>query len=127
MGERIRVLEWLPDDPYPRAVVEFWPDEPGRPVDVAAIRDIEDRMVALFERIAAQRGVEVRGRDIVAGADESGDAALWLYALTTRLPMGQADRYAVLSARRWPSGSRRCPTPWTPWWRWWSSGCRTDR
>lgn len=98
MGERIRVLEWLPDDPYPRAVVEFWPDEPGGPVDVAAIRDIEDRMVALFERIAAQRGVEVRARDIVAGADESGDAALWLYALTTRLPMGQADRYAVLSA-----------------------------
>lgn len=101
MGERFRVLEWLPDDPYPRAVVEFWPDEPGPPgqsVDVAAIRDIEDRMVALFERIAAERGVEVRGRDIVAGADESGDVAKWLYTLTTRLPMGQADRYAVLAA-----------------------------
>ena len=26
------------------------------------------------------------------------DAAMWLYALTTRLPMGQADRYSVLSA-----------------------------
>ncbi|MGE2832957.1 LON peptidase substrate-binding domain-containing protein [Mycobacterium sp. SMC-4] len=98
MGERIRVLEWLPDDPYPRAVVEVWPDQPGAAADVAAIRDIEDRMVALFERIAAKRGVEVHGRDVVAGADESGDAAKWLYALTTRLPMGQADRYAVLAA-----------------------------
>lgn len=98
MGDRIRVLEWLPDDPYPRAVVEVWPDQPGAAVDVAAIRDIEDRMVALFERIAAKRGVDVRGRDIVAGADDSGDAAMWLYALTTRLPMGQADRYAVLAA-----------------------------
>ncbi|MGE2733600.1 LON peptidase substrate-binding domain-containing protein [Mycolicibacterium vaccae] len=98
MGERIRALEWLPDDPYPRAVVELWPDQPGAPVDVAAIRDIEDRMVALFERIAAKRGVEVHGRGVVAGADSSGDAAMWLYTLTSRFPMGQADRYAVLAA-----------------------------
>jgi Lon protease-like protein len=98
MAERIRVLEWLPDDPYPRAVVEEWPDEPGAPVDVEAIRDIEDRMVTLFERIARSRGAEVNPRDIVVGADESGDAAKWLYALASRVPMGQADRYAVLSA-----------------------------
>ena len=55
-------------------------------------------MVALFERIAAVRGVEVNGRDIVRGADESGDAAMWLYALATRLPIGPADKYAVLAA-----------------------------
>ncbi|WNG88276.1 LON peptidase substrate-binding domain-containing protein [Mycobacterium sp. ITM-2016-00317] len=96
--ERIRVLEWLPDNPYPRAVVELWPDQPGKAVTVDAIRDIEDRMVALFERIAVARGAQVNARDIVAGADESGDAAKWLYALTARLPMGQADRYAVLAA-----------------------------
>jgi uncharacterized protein len=98
MAERIRVLEWHPDDPYPRAMVEVWPDEPGAAVDVAAIRDIEDRMMALFERIAIARGAQVEPRDIVAGADESGDAAMWLYALASRVPMGQADRYAVLSA-----------------------------
>ena len=98
MGERIRVLEWQPDDPYPQAAVEPWPDEPGEPVDVDAIRDVEDRMVALFERIAAARGAEVNGRDIVVGADASGDAAMWLYALASRVPMGQADRYAVLAA-----------------------------
>jgi Lon protease-like protein len=98
MGERIRVVEWQPDDPYPRAAVEPWPDEPGGSVDVDAIRDIEDRMVALFERIAQARGAQVVGRDIVAGADEAGDASKWLYALASRLPMGQADRYAVLAA-----------------------------
>src|SRR5690606_27039446 len=59
MAERIKVVEWQPDDPYPRAVVQEWPDEPGDPVDVPAIRDIEDRMVALFERIAAARGARV--------------------------------------------------------------------
>ena len=55
-------------------------------------------MIALFERIAGVRGADVDARDIVAGADASGDAAMWLYALTTRIPMGQADRYAVLAA-----------------------------
>jgi Lon protease-like protein len=98
MAERIRVLKWHPDDPYPRAAVEVWPDEPGGAVDAEAIRDVEDRMVALFERIARARGAEVDPRDIVAGADESGDAGTWLYALAARVPMGQADRYAVLSA-----------------------------
>ncbi|BBY80546.1 LON peptidase substrate-binding domain-containing protein [Mycolicibacterium pulveris] len=98
MGERIRVLEWQPDDPYPRAAVEPWPDEPGEAVDVDAIRDVEDRIVALYDRIAAARGAEVNARDIVAGADASGDAGTWLYALSSRLPMGQADRYAVLAA-----------------------------
>jgi len=98
MAERIRVLEWRPDDPYPMASVEMWPDQPGAAVDVHAIRDIEDRMIALFERIAKARGAEVDPRDIVAGADDSGDAAMWLYALASRVPMGQADRYAVLSA-----------------------------
>lgn len=55
-------------------------------------------MVALFERIASARGAQVNARDIVHGADDSGDAAMWLYALTARLPMGQADRYSVLAA-----------------------------
>ena len=98
MAERIRVLEWHPDNPYPRAAIELWPDEPGEPVGADAIRDVEDRMIALFERIAGARGAEVNGRDIVAGADAAPDAAMWLYALTTRLPMGQADRYSVLAA-----------------------------
>ncbi|BBY23023.1 hypothetical protein MSTO_32280 [Mycobacterium stomatepiae] len=34
-GERIRVREWLPDDPYPRASVSPWPDEAGQPVTQA--------------------------------------------------------------------------------------------
>jgi Lon protease-like protein len=103
MAERIRVLEWQPDNPYPRAVVEAWPDEPGG-VDVDAIRAVEANIMALFERIAAARGAHIDPRDIVVGADASGDAAMWLYALTSRVPMGQADRYAVLAA---PSVSAR--------------------
>ena len=98
MAERIKVVEWQPDNPYPRAAIELWPDEPGEQVGADAIRAVEDRMVALFERIAGARGAEVNARDIVAGADAAPDAAMWLYSLTTRLPMGQADRYSVLAA-----------------------------
>ncbi|MGZ6777899.1 MAG: LON peptidase substrate-binding domain-containing protein [Mycobacterium sp.] len=98
VAERIRVLEWQPDDPYPKAAIELWPDEPGEPVTADAIRDVEDRMIALFERIARSRGAEISGRDILAGADAAPDAAMWLYALTSRLPMGEADKYSVLAA-----------------------------
>jgi Lon protease-like protein len=104
MGERIRVLEWQPDNPYPRAAVEAWPDQPGDPVNIDAIREIEDRMVALFERIASARGAQVNGRDIVAGADDAPDAGMWLYTLASRLPIGPADKYAILAA---PSAAER--------------------
>ncbi len=98
MAERIRVRQWHPDNPYPQAAVELWPDEPGEAVPADAIRDVEDNMIALFERIAGSQGADVNARDIVAGADAAPDAAMWLYTLATRLPMGQADRYSVLAA-----------------------------
>ncbi|MDT5092219.1 MAG: uncharacterized protein QOH60_1582 [Mycobacterium sp.] len=105
ISERVRVRRWLPDDPYPCAVVEIWPDEPGDPVDEGAIRELEDRVMALFERLAAARGVELPPRDLlfagVSLADNAGDK---LYALASQVPMGQADRYEVLAS---PSPSAR--------------------
>jgi uncharacterized protein len=105
-GERIRVREWLPDDPYPRAIVQAWPDEAGNPVTDAEWLDVEDRVMALFGRVAAARGVELPGRDVLLGTDraDARDAAERLYALASRLPIGPADRYAVLSA---PSAADR--------------------
>jgi uncharacterized protein len=105
VGDRIRVREWLPDDPYPRAVIEPWPDEPGEAVSDESIRDLEDRVMALFERIAAARDAQLPPRDVlfadVALADGPGKR---LYALASRVPMGPADRYSVLAA---PSAAAR--------------------
>lgn len=99
MSDRLRVLRWLPDDPYPRAEVQSWPDEPGESVAADSIRELEDRVMALFEQLAAARGAEMPPRDMlfagVALADEPGDK---LYALASTVPMGQADRYSVLAA-----------------------------
>ncbi|WP_026356635.1 LON peptidase substrate-binding domain-containing protein [Mycobacterium sp. 141] len=95
MAERIRVLHWLDDAPYPRAEIEVWDDEPGV-VDASRLADVQDRMVALFDLIGEARGIPVHSRDIVTAA--AADPVNPLYALAARVPMGQADRYAVLSA-----------------------------
>ncbi len=96
MGERIRVRQWLDDDPYPRAEVEPWADDADHPADPARIADIEDRMVALLDRIGEARGTPIRSREIVESAGV--DAENRLYALAARLPIGQADRYSLLAA-----------------------------
>jgi Lon protease-like protein len=96
-GERIRVCEWLPDDPYPRATVTLWPDEPGDPVTDAQLLDLEERVIALFERIAEARDARPPERDALLGPRES-DAGRRLFALASRVPIGTADRYTVLSA-----------------------------
>jgi hypothetical protein len=102
-GERIRVCEWLPDDPYPRATVTLWPDEPGDPVTDAQLLDLEERVIALFERIAEARDARPPERDALLGPRES-DAGRRLFALASRVPIGTADRYTVLSA---PSAADR--------------------
>lgn len=96
--ERIRVTEWLPDDPYPRAIVTLWPDEPGDAVSDAQLLDVEDRAMALFERIAQARDIKLPGREVILGNEPAGPAGKRLFALASRIPIGTADRYSVLSA-----------------------------
>jgi uncharacterized protein len=107
-GERIRVCDWLPDDPYPRAMVQAWPDEPGEPVTADQLEELEDRVMALFERIADARNVVLPDRAVVLGTDaDTVDPGVRLYALASRVPIGPADRYAVLAA---PSAADRLAT-----------------
>ena len=108
-GERIRVSEWLPDDPYPRATVTLWPDEPGEPVTDARLLDLEDRVIALFRRIAEARGAQLPEREVLLGyqkddAAQTSFAGQRIWALASRIPIGRADRYTVLSA---PSAADR--------------------
>ena len=86
--------------------MRIWPDEPGDPVTPAQFVAVEDRVMALFERIAAARGAQVPSRDVLLGMDraDTRDAGERLYALASRLPIGTADRYAVLAA---PSAADR--------------------
>ena len=98
MGERIKVVEWQPDDPYPRAAIEPWPDEPGPPVTHEQIGEIVDKMLALFERIVSARGGQLRPDALAVEPEVADDPSWHIYTLASRVPMGQADRYAVLAA-----------------------------
>lgn len=98
IDERIRVTQWLPDAPYPRAVVEAWPDEPGPQVGPEQIGAVVDRILALYERVAQARGLRLQPGTLAVDADVAADPARHLYALAAKVPMGQADRYAILAA-----------------------------
>jgi uncharacterized protein len=98
IGDRIRVSHWLPDDPYPRANVEPWPDEPGPAVGPERIGAVAERIAALYERVAAARGLQVQPETLTVGPDITADPARHLYALAAQIPIGQADRYDILAA-----------------------------
>jgi Lon protease-like protein len=103
LTERIRIHEWLTDDPYPRAVVEPWPDEPA-PASDAAVTEIEDRIWGLFERIAIARDARLPQREDLLGSGLNMPAGQRLYDLAARMPMGTADKYTILAA---PSAADR--------------------
>ncbi|MFD4181720.1 LON peptidase substrate-binding domain-containing protein [Rhodococcus sp. NPDC058514] len=99
VGERrIRVRRWLPDDPYPRADVEPWPDG-GAMHGAEAIDEVGalvDELGGLLSRSAAQHGIpapEFPRLDELPG--EMGDR---VFALAASLPLVAADRLRLLSA-----------------------------
>lgn len=55
-AERIRVVRWLPDDPYPRAEVEPWPDDVDEVPDGAL--DEVDRRLRRVHALARELGAE---------------------------------------------------------------------
>lgn len=103
-GERIRVTRWLDDDPYPQADITIWPDEPGDAVTDDRMDELEARVVAVFQRVAESRGAHLAPDALDLSGGIRGDAAQRLYAMAARIPMGPADKYAVLAA---PSAQER--------------------
>ncbi|NLG55625.1 MAG: ATP-dependent protease [Rhodococcus sp.] len=98
--ERIRVRKWLPDNPYPVAEVELWSDENAgtQTVDYefpALVERIE-LLYGLLNRLARQRGKVPPSPPTIAPF--RGSLGTRLFELAELIPMGDADRYAVLSA-----------------------------
>jgi Lon protease-like protein len=111
---RIRINAWLPDDPYPIADVDDWPDEdpdaPGLAVEVAASHARVRAARALAARVAEQSDAtmgwgDVGGVPVDSHDDEiSDDPLLATYHLATLAPIGPADRFRLLAA---PGPARR--------------------
>jgi Lon protease-like protein len=89
----LRVLEWLPDDPYPQADVELI-DEPAWTPDAETAFE---RAVASFRRVvdmAERTGSTVDPRIL----DLPGEASWDHWLLVARAPVGDLDRLALLGA-----------------------------
>lgn len=99
---RIRVNTWAPDDPYPRADVDDWPDleandQTGESsVDV----DLEDRVAEVFGRVRRVNALSSELGDESADvmAEISDDSLLASYHLCALAPIGPADQQRLLEA-----------------------------
>jgi Lon protease-like protein len=99
--DRIRVVGWLPDDPYPIADVDVWPDEDTPPDGIGS------RVAGLHARV---QEVNALVRELGEGApppdaEASDDPTMAIYHLAALSPLGAVDRYRVLCA---PSLAARC-------------------
>jgi Lon protease-like protein len=90
---RIRVHDWLPDDPYPLADVEPMPDTPASADAPAAL----DRVVATLRTVLA-RAVELGAAAAPATTELADDVTLASYQAGVLAPIGPADRQRLLEA-----------------------------
>jgi len=103
---RIRVNAWLPDDPYPVADVDDWPDEDPDPSGLAVEVAASHARVRATLALAAELAATVEDPSMEALTEAAGDAddeisddpLVATYHLAALAPIGPADRYRLLSA-----------------------------
>lgn len=107
--ERVAIDRWLSDDPYPRAVVNVWPDTDEEVPD--AEREATVARVRRLRALAAEANLVAASADIDAELVSigSGDPTLfddcvetagapWTFRLCGLVPLGTFDRYKLLGA-----------------------------
>lgn len=86
--DRIRVRQWLPDDPHPRARVEEWPEPVPTTLEVAALGAVLDRIDRLPGAGDPDQRAALRRDDPVRSAR----------ALARGLRLGSHDAHRALAA-----------------------------
>lgn len=91
---RFKVVAWLPDDPYPLADVDDWPD------DEAATDLLAPQIDALAARVRRAAALSSELGDTVASelGEMRGDALVDSYHLVAGTPVGPADTQRLLCA-----------------------------
>lgn len=96
---RFRVNAWLPDDPYPIADVDDWPDEDPDPPGLALAVVASHSRVLAARALATQLGETETDGSFPDGDHEiSDDPLVATYHLAALAPIGPADRYRLLCA-----------------------------
>jgi Lon protease-like protein len=99
---RINVLEWLPDDPYPRGDVEVWPESGASDADAIqpAIERLGRRVEevrTLVREVARANNQRVPFRT-TPPPKLSEDHVRAGYQIAARAPIGPVDRHRLLAA-----------------------------
>lgn len=90
---RIRVNDWLPDDPYPLAAVEPMPDTPASAAAPAAL----EHAVATLRTVLGRK-IELGDAAAPATSELADDVTLASYQAAVLAPVGPADRQRLLAA-----------------------------
>ena len=91
---RIRVHEWLVDDPYPQALVEEWPDGPCTEWSA-------ENVARLFDDLREASSLVEQLGGLIPDFSEvelSSEASMASFQLTALAPIGSADRQRLLSS-----------------------------
>lgn len=92
-ASRLRVLEWLPDDPYPLAEVEHWPDPAPGPEHADAVQAAVGRLRRCLA-LAAEAGDPTAP----ATVELATDPVLAAYQAAAVAPFGPLDQQLLLAA-----------------------------
>lgn len=95
---RIEVVEWLPDDPFPRANIVDLIDDAASDSDSSAVDDVRDAFVAMLATALA-----IGRLDQLPTVDWATDPQERFWQLANLVPMGELDRQALLTETA-PSG-----------------------
>ncbi len=98
--ERLRVVEWLPDDPFPRCIAEPWPDDITDDPIEPQLRATMDDLGRLLEAMSDDSSQ--RSEDLANAL--SADAATATFQLAALAPISTLDR---LEALRSPNPASR--------------------
>lgn len=89
--ERIRVIEWLEDDPHPWAIVETMEEQLGEVGSLCSqVRSRLERLLAM----ASELGADTADIDLDVGDDPIAAS----YQLAARIPVTPMDAHALLTA-----------------------------
>ena len=88
--ERLRVVEWLPDDPFPRCIAEAWPDgEPTNQTPELVGRTL-DATLGLMVRLGVDRS------ELSSRPELDPDPSIASFQLAALSPLGPLDRLKAL-------------------------------
>ncbi len=93
--QRFRVEDWLDDDPYPRAIVAPWADEPVSAEDKMQLGPARAEIDEEFQRclaLASELGYSSQDVQVAEALPEA------LFQMAAVLPLSPLDAYQVLAA-----------------------------